>query len=509
MSMSDGRQSLALRPRAEIEDLISKLPDEVKIMIFDHISLVDVQNLRLASLSWARFGGRGLFPGGVFIRPHRRGDMFRLLSICSRPWLVEHIKRVTIYLGDMSMQSLRSLLVDQRNLAPLYPKSAYDELIYLIDRHATGVYNWMEQKDVHGTLQQIFMRMPNLESVATVSKDFPFCDLTPELQNCWITAQGIARYTDPFSFQVPALSFHGYRAVLQAMRCCARPLKNIVLDSIPVECFMDMETGPKLPNEVFRINNTQARSPVSDKMRNLVANADSLKIGFTGRFSHYSFMSFNIALTITSILESAQHLRFLDLTWSMEKLASPQFHTEFRESLTSCVWPNLERLWLTDLKLDSWDLLPFLFRHARTLQDVRLDNSAIPHEGTSYFEMLKDIRDRLSLRRFELVIHPVAFFPLRLPDGQWQNVPINMIGPSSYRSHSRVLENYVLRREGWPMKGINPSNVGWEQKKNAPVPVLLEPDLDVEYGKHVSVRYEEKDQRVWIQPIDEWFNKKD
>ncbi|RFU34492.1 hypothetical protein B7463_g1850, partial [Scytalidium lignicola] len=360
-------------------------------------------------------------------------------------------------------------------------------------------------------LRHAFTRIPNLETVAAVSKEFPFCDLAPELTSCWRNALDIARYKDPFSFQLPALSFHGYREVLQAVRFCPRRLKNIVLDSVPIECFMDMDIGSQnLPNVVSETNHIPGRNPISDKMKNLMASVESLKIGFTGRLSHYSFMSFHAALTITSILESSRHLRFLDLTWSMEKLASPQFHTEFREALTSCVWPNLERLMLTDLMLDSWDLLPFLFRHARTLKDIRLENSVIPHQGTSYFEILKDIRDRLNLRKFELVINPVATFPLKLSNGQWQNIPINILGPDSPRSHSRVLENYVLLREGWPMKSINPSNVGWEQKENAPVPVWLEPDLDKEYGKHLAMRCgEDSDHQIRIQPIDEWLNKKD
>ena len=141
---------------------------------------------------------------------------------------------------------------------------------------------------------------------------------------------------------------------------------------------------------------------------------------------------------------------------------SKEYLETIHRSFFKSRWTVLQSLRLRFLRAYESNLLPFLREHSATLKYLHLSDWALvinhencpPDECTSmsYREILTNIRDSLTLEKFELLIDEERDKPIY--DAEWNEFE-DKFQPNSLKN-AILLEWYVQDMIEWPMQRDNP-----------------------------------------------------
>jgi hypothetical protein len=457
------------------------LPPELKIQIVKILDVSDIAHLRLMSRDWAEVGAPELFKHGFSLRPHR-DDMARLQSVCKHPEIAKGIKHLDIYMGDMSKQQFADAVSRQRYLS----KKDFKALSKVFDKVFSDPISKHCNKSM---LEQAFSQLPNLTSITATSSRFPFSTfpepaprknpsslLAGPFHEVWDTLEDEFDQYERTNFFDKEVSVERYSSILLASLKLQTPLQVLVLDSLPIDCFIhppensshysDVEWFPDTPPARVTVDTTKV-----EEMTKAVADVRDLQIGLIGSGSKDNeYSNPFLGRVLGEFIGSMQHLRSLQVEFLVDDSISPDFAVAWERGFYKNYFPHIEDLRMTRLDSHEKMVTPFIIKHSSTLKRLHLGFDAVwldldaemeADEARSWKDVFTEYKERLpNLQIFEYLED--SSDPQRIYDDNWRPIPI---AKNKRVPNAKLLELFVLGKCPWPMASDNPRGWrGWKPK---------------------------------------------
>lgn len=454
-------------PSLSDNDLISKLPDELKLRIIKNLDIPGVAATRLTSQKWAEIGAEQLLSAGLII-PHLLA-MPRLLKASSRPLFANNIRSLILFVPEPIHKEIRKELktmggckylrdVRWNELEERMPKVGYVDYLNV----------W--------TLKQVFSKMPKLDSIVLKGTSFAFW----HCKNCSIPSFIADIITiSPACFNLLATR-QRCTNVLMSLQCLPTPLRKLVLDPLPLSNFFAWSSETPKQQQAIKDAITQSLGSVEDLIiyfentGMVLPDDEDAREAPTAPFQHF-FQAMPCLQSLT--------IRFAETDHEVENETSGWF----TRAILWIKWSRLENV-IFENALCSWEnLWAFLLQHSKTLRRLKLsgdmvvDLSPVLESATplDWEECLKDVQAHLNLECFELLVLPTdgqiygrgtCYSGTENPDGGWVKLPCATDSLGSFPAF--LLEKFVRGEYPWPMED---QAIGWNEND--------EPEWDIAWER--------------------------
>jgi len=439
----------ASTPGAPNPDLLSALPDELKVYLIVILKVKDIKSLRLASRSWSRLCAEHIFRDGFAIRPHLN-DMVRLEKISESPLLAKGIRTLKFFAGDMNMELLMDAMAQASQHFPRRPNDVRQIKILASRLYDNESWKIHSSKDM---LDEIFPRLINLSSISVTSEEDPFFGSRLHVDDVWDTMLDDVDDAEDPNFQDPSVATARYSSILLAAQRLPSPIQELDLDYLPIDCF-----GPLCRTTYARYGEQEetdekAHNPlIQEGLRKAVSQLRMLRFGLAA-FPR----SYNCPESVegfSTFLGSMHFLSDLTIAYHNDDISfrAIDFQELFGQAFCRVSFPSLKSLNIQELRLGHQDLMPFLFRHAPTLKHLHLSEEAfVIVDDPPVKDLLTNLRDKMHLKKFELL---ATDDDVEIYNNDW-TLYKNKIRLSS---DVQLLEWYVLGKSAWPMQHNNPGD---------------------------------------------------
>ena len=328
------------------KDFISKLPDELKVQLFELLDTHGVASLRLVSRKWGIIGEEHLMKAG-FIVPDIRGGG-RLTEASNRPLIAKGIKTLILFIPDVNRRELDKLLratVASRHARARRMRAIYAQLSPLDGDRVAG--SRPEDPSPPGNYSPIFANLPNLDTI--VVKSTSFADWHKE------GIPSICHDLVPAECFALVVTRRRCTAILMSLNSLPTPIRKLVLDPLPISTFFLWAKWAK--------NSPQFSKESMTTLREGLAQLQDLTICVeqNGQILYEELGSFNRAKKpFGQFLKFTPQLRSLSFSFSRAN----QNSAAFSKTLLESHWPCLENLILSRVPCKFHDSLE------RSLQDV-------------------------------------------------------------------------------------------------------------------------------------------
>ncbi|KAL2064394.1 hypothetical protein VTL71DRAFT_4888 [Oculimacula yallundae] len=434
------------------------LPLELKLQIVEFLPTRDIPNVRMISESWAAAGAPSIFRDGFTVRPYL-DDMDRLGEVCSRPEIAKGIHHIRIFAGDMQ----KELLVEAVYREEQRLNWATGGQLTKIWKQVDAIFD-PERMQKHcevGLLEKYLPLLPNLEFLMVTSLDCPFRG--NETPFCIAWASLVEDYDENdeelVHFLDSRMSVERYSSILSAASKCTT-IHTIALDSFPIDCFRDRR------QQSLNKHLCDALQP-SSKLKERLSHITALQISIEGAATATDYTP-DMGRRMAEFIGCFRSLTTLDLSYDESVDESDECLMGFEEVFYRFKFPHLHSLLIAGCDSNEKDLGKFLFAHKKTLRRLCIGEAAVTPEESSWKQILTDLRDHMSLEKFELYVPEAEG---RIYDVYWKSVPSD--GKSKVKD-AKLLELYVLGKCPWPMAESNPRGGGWKRKFGAEDMKLLD-----------------------------------
>ncbi|APA15255.1 hypothetical protein sscle_14g100250 [Sclerotinia sclerotiorum 1980 UF-70] len=437
----------------------SELPIELKARVIGFLAAKDVINLRLTSRAWGGVSVTGLFnvctgnyvEQGVFsIRPHL-DDMTRLRCIAGLPWLAKVIKHVKIYVGDLDMLEFDHEVQNVNKYTKIESMFKNEERVNTLFEQI--VQNRMKHCDPV-MLSHSLSRLPAVKFITATATECPFSKSEINFSLAW--KRLIRRWNfepdalyDSYDTTFPTRSSIRHLSILLAARQIQQPLQQLVLDSFPVDLFVNqvLHGDENIPESSFGIhtNFLHDLQIFTSKIQNLRIGINPLSNNTT--HDHTT----QLTKSMSTFIGSMQFLRSLDISWN-NSFRFPNDTTELinQDTFYTNTFPHLGNLRLSKIKSFDASFYSFISHHKDTLKSLSLGHNFFliprnrPKGCISFKSILFKLRDLLKLERFQLL---VSTTDQQIYNRDWESIPSHEGGISD----AKLFEMFVLGIWAWPM----------------------------------------------------------
>lgn len=445
----DSSHQTASTPGASNPDLLSALPDELKIHLIRILKVKDIKSLRLASRSWSRLCAEHIFRDGFAIRPHLN-DMARLEKISENPLLAKGVRTLTFFAGDMNMELLMDAMAQA---SQHFPRRLND--VRQIKILASRLYDneFLKTHSSKDMLDEIFPRLINLSSINVTSEEDPFFGSRLHVDDVWDTMLDDLDDAEDPNFQDPSLATARYSSILLAAQRLPNPIQTLDLGHLPIDCFGPLCRTTYAGYGVQEETDRKVHNPLTQEgLRKAVSQLRMLRFGLAA-FPR----SYNCPESIegfSTFLGSMHFLNDLVVNYPTHDVSfrAIDFQELFGKAFCRVTFPSLKSLSIEELSLSHQDLMPFLYRHAPTLRHLHLSEEAfVIVDDPPVKDLLTNLRDKMHLEKFELL---ATENDVEIYNNDW-TLYKNKIRLSS---DVQLLEWYVLGKSAWPMQHDNPGD---------------------------------------------------
>lgn len=414
-----------------------------------------------------------LFKTGFSLRP-QRDDMVRLAKACLVPEVAKGIKQLTVFMGDMSLdQFMAGINVARYVSVPDKPLVPIQRLFNTDSVHC--------KKDI---MEAIFSQLPNLTSITMTSYTSPFWqeheDMKPSngkdktrmhFEAIWEHMEESSSDFDRSHFLDSEKSVERYTSVLLATLKLPSPLRRLVMDPFPIDCFSrDMSHLTAYDSAVLPAD-VGLNQRNFDQMKLAVANVEELEIGLIGSGDPTTLYSgANLGKALGKFIGSMKHLKSLSLDWMVEEDVNEEFAKGWDKTSFGLHFEKLEDLRFANIESPRDVVASFILRHKDTLKrlhwsipDVDEDElfpTGDDTEPRTWRAVFTDFKEQIpNLQCCELLDDSD---PSTLYLKNWELEPRS---PFKRVTAPHLLEMFVQGKLPWPMKRDNPHHYkGWQPK---------------------------------------------
>ncbi|KAL5322800.1 hypothetical protein ACEPPN_010777 [Leptodophora sp. 'Broadleaf-Isolate-01'] len=463
-SREKGAQNATPEPDKESNksNLFMQLPLELKLQIVEFLPTRDIPSIRLISEPWAAAGAPSIFRNGFTVRPHL-DDMDRLCEACTHPEIAKGIRHIEFFAGDMEEQLLSDAIAREQQ-----------RLTYATGGQLTKVWKQVDaifdhtrfQKHCNAAiLDKCLPLLPNLESLKVTSVECPIRGIEMPFSILWASLEEDfdAENEDLSHFLNPHTCIERYSSILSSAIKC-KSITRIDLDSFPIDCF---RFHYHKPSGHYFTEATCADLIPSPELKENLSHITDLHISIIGMGSPYHY-SPKIGRRMAEFLGCFQNLHSLDLSYEEADDETDECLMALEDSFYRLKFPHLHSLRTAGCDSTEESLGKFLFAHKRTLRNLHIGEAGCTPEENTWKDVLTDLRDHLSLKKFELYVPEAEG---RIYDANWKSVVSDGKGKIK---DVKLLELYVLGKCPWPMAESNPREGGWKRKFGAEDMMLLD-----------------------------------
>ncbi|KAH9214695.1 hypothetical protein DL95DRAFT_389404 [Leptodontidium sp. 2 PMI_412] len=272
-----------------------------------------------------------------------------------------------------------------------------------------------------------------------------------------------AENEDLSHFLNPHTCIERYSSILSSAIKC-KSITRIDLDSFPIDCF---RFHYHKPSGHYFTEATCADLIPSPELKENLSHITDLHISIIGMGSPYHY-SPKIGRRMAEFLGCFQNLHSLDLSYEEADDETDECLMALEDSFYRLKFPHLHSLRTAGCDSTEESLGKFLFAHKRTLRNLHIGEAGCTPEENTWKDVLTDLRDHLSLKKFELYVPEAEG---RIYDANWKSVVSDGKGKIK---DAKLLELYVLGKCPWPMAESNPREGGWKRKFGAEDMMLLD-----------------------------------
>jgi hypothetical protein len=239
-----------------------------------------------------------------------------------------------------------------------------------------------------------------------------------------------------------------YNSIILALATAGKVRPDTLeLTCIPLDCMKSFngQEHPYMPlNLVMKLKEPR------HALKEIVTSVQQLSIGFWD-IGLMTYRDPAIARNIGSVLSGAMQLRRLDLMFVMNLATNmtAEFESAWQESFYGIIFPYLESLRLHQTDTPGPKLISFLENHSGILKNLHLSggHDLGPRHGWNdlsrwdWLDMLTEIRDKLSLEKFELLTYDDR---RALYSFNWEPLP------NTENANAKKIERFVLGTGTWP-----------------------------------------------------------
>lgn len=416
-------------PWATSNEEVDKLPYEVKRLIFDHVDLHTLKQLRLASNSWATVGAEFLLQPTLFVKSYSI-DIPRLTSIGQSPTISRHAatKVINIIFQSVDWEPiiLRRILTSRHEarviwetadfVPSLEEQEALDELDAKI---AQRDEDQLLRRYSGNFLVRILTLLPRVNSIKIVCQNL-------------FKSRLLRKVFDEYSLETYRPSGYQSLDILSAAQQAGLTIQHFVHE--------------QLLSTLFEGQNHQELQDLSFAMQNL----ESLHLMISDIPERFP-LSPIAGYMLRDLLKSLPRLQSL-----LVKFES--LHPVNLTFLTDVTLPNLHTLSLTGLIMGTDIFFSFLQRHTKTLKRLRISSTEIVGGHGSWSNVLVRIKEHPSLELEKFQLSSL----LRSHDGEetwffrpiynedWTDASDVKLFHTGDRWRKNV-EDYILRDGPWPI----------------------------------------------------------
>ncbi|PVH80051.1 hypothetical protein DL98DRAFT_515748 [Cadophora sp. DSE1049] len=438
-----------------------KLPLELKLQIVEFLPTRDIPSIRMVSESWAAAGAPSMFRDGFTVRPHL-DDMDRLCQVVTKPEIAKGIRYIEFFAGDVDREQLADA-IDRQDQRLKYATGGQLSKVW---KQVYAIFDEARFKKhcKAGILDTCLPLLPNLEYLKINSLNCPLRDIENPFCIAWADMEADFDFEDETAshFLDSAVSIERYSDILtSAMNC--KSIQKLDLDCFPIDYFRKDEFANHIPGDPV----LAALQP-TPQLKDQLSHITDLGMAIVGAGHPMPYDS-QMGHKMAQLLGCFQNLTSLDLSYEEADDETDECLLGFEDTFYRLKYPHLHSLRISGCDSTEEDLGKFLFAHKRTLRYLHIGEAGCTPEERTWKDVLTDLRDHLSLEKFELYVPEAEG---RIYDVNWK--PVVSDGGKGKIKDAKLLELYVLGKCPWPMAEAKPRGEGWKRKFGAEDMMLLD-----------------------------------
>lgn len=411
------------------------LPYEVKRLIFDHVDLLSLKQLRLVSKSWATVGAEALLIPTFSVKSYSV-DFDRLSKIGQSPAILRHaaatINTIVFQSLDWDPVILRKIFTSRHearvlwetvDFVPTLPEQeALDELDAMIIQRGNDE---LFRRYYQDSMVRHLGFLPRVNTVEILCRNLFKCRL-------------LRKVFDEYSLETYLKTYDGasiqFCEILGSAQRAGLKIQHFKHDQLLAKLFDGLRAQPRRD------------------LTFLLQNLESLHLTISDVLEVFAF-SPTATTALRNILDSLPKLQTLFLKF--EGLLPPNLGF-----LPKTTLPNLHTISLVNVSLDLEIFFSLFERHADTLRRIRLSSVDISFGHGSLSNFLAKLKENVGpkVEKFQLSSllqsyeNNEAWFLKPIYNDDWTDAS-NVKGPFPTGDRWRKnVEDYILRNGPWPIE---------------------------------------------------------